>query len=270
MQITGHTAIFMTLAHPVGHLAAPEVFGRFFADRGLDAVMVGADVSPERLDNFVAALRDMHNLRGFCVTVPHKQAVLPHLDELTPAAQEAEAVNVVRRDPDGRLIGHQLDGEGFVRGLRDAGHNLTGRAAFLVGAGGAATGIAFALARSGITRLRIHNRTAAKAEALAASVRAAAPGLAVEVGSDPAGFDLLVNGTSAGLDPAAPIPFALDRADRGALVAEVIMKPRETDLLRAAQARGMAVHFGQAMLDGQTRLMAEFWGLEEIQQEIQA
>lgn len=264
MHITGNTAIFMTLAHPVGHLAAPEVFGRFFADRGLDAVMIGADVAPEKLGSFVAALRDLQNLRGFCVTVPHKQAVLLHLDELTPAAQEAEAVNVVRRDADGRLIGHQLDGEGFVRGLRDAGYDLTGRTAFLAGAGGAATGIAFALARSGITRLRIHNRTAAKAEALAARVRIAAPGLAIDVGSDPAGFDLLVNGTSAGLDPVAPIPISLDRADPGTLVAEVIMKPRETALLHAAQARGMAVHFGQAMLGGQTRLMAEFWGLEKI------
>ena len=263
MHITGHTDIFMTLAHPVGHLGAPEVFGRFFADRGLDAVMIGVDVAPARLGAFIAALRDMHNLRGFCVTVPHKQAVLPYLDELTPAAQEAEAVNVVRRDADGRLIGHQLDVECFARGLSDAGYDLAGRAAYLAGAGGAATGIAFALARSGISRLCIHNRTVAKAEALAARVRVAAPGVVIEVGSDPAGFELLVNGTSAGLDPAAPIPFDLDCADPGALVAEVIMKPRETALLRAAQVRGMAVHFGQAMLDGQTRLMAAFWGLEQ-------
>lgn len=262
MHITGKTAVFLTIAHPVGHLAAPEVFARFFEERGLDAVMLGADVAPDRLGAFVAALRHMRNLVGFCVTVPHKQAVLEHLDGLTPQAREAGAVNLVRRDPDGRLTGHQLDGEGFVRGLLDAGHHPEGRSVLLAGAGGAATGIAFALARHGVSRLRICNRTPARAEELAARIRAAVPRADVQAGgSDPAGFELLVNGTSAGLDPAAAPPFDLDRADARAIVAEVIMKPRETALLKAARARGMTVHYGEAMLDGQVGLMTDYWGL---------
>ncbi len=262
MHITGKTAVFLTIAHPVGHLAAPEVFARFFEARGLDAVMLGADVAPDRLGAFVAALRHMRNLVGFCVTVPHKQAVLEHLDDLTPQAREAGAVNLVRRDPDGRLIGHQLDGEGFVRGLLDAGHDPEGRSVLLAGAGGAATGIAFALARHGVSRLRICNRTPARAEELATRIRAAVPRADVQAGgSDPAGFELLVNGTSAGLDPAAAPPFDLDRADARAIVAEVIMKPRETALLKAARARGMTVHYGEAMLDGQVGLMTDYWGL---------
>ena len=262
MHITGKTAVFLTIAHPVGHLAAPEVFARFFEAQSLDAVMLGADVAPERLGAFVAALRHMRNLVGFCVTVPHKQAVLQHLDDLTPEAREAGAVNLVRRDADGRLTGHQLDGEGFLRGLLDAGHDPKGRSVLLAGAGGAATGIAFALARQGVSRLRICNRTLARAQELAARVRAVMPHADVEAGgSDPAGFDFLVNGTSAGLDPAAPPPFDLARADPRAIVAEIIMKPRETALLKAARRRGMSVHHGEAMLEGQVRLMTEYWGL---------
>lgn len=262
MKVSGKTSIFLTIAHPVAHLAAPEIFASEFAGRAIDAVMIGADVLPEHLREFVGAMRKMANLKGFCVTVPHKQAVMLHLDRLTPEAIEAGAVNVVRRDPDGTLTGHQLDGEGFVVGLAEAGHELKGRRVFLAGAGGAATGIAFALARSGVAQLRIFNRTTHRAEALAARVRASQPGLAVEVGDDdPAGFDLVVNATSAGLHPADPLPIVLEGVGPQALVAEVIMRPRETKLISAARARGLRVHYGESMLTGQLRPILEFWGV---------
>jgi shikimate dehydrogenase len=260
VDITGNTRVLLTLAHPVAHLRSPAMMSELFSAGGRDAVMLAADVKPEALAGLVAGLRYMDNLDGFCVTIPHKQAILPLLDRLTPAAEEAQAVNIVRRDADGTLVGHQVDGEGMVRALRDAGHQIAGRRVFLAGAGGAATGIAFAVAHAGAARLCIVNRTPAKAEALAARVRAEVPGCDIITGDSPGSYDILINGTSAGLSGAATLPFALDGVGAGAVVAEVVMTPRETPLLKAAMERGLRGQFGEDMLRAQLSLMEEFWG----------
>lgn len=260
-ELSGRTAVFMTLAHPVTHLMAPTTFARRFRSAGRDAVMIAADVAQDDLSRFVDGLRAMSNLVGFCVTIPHKQAIVPLLDQLTPAAVEAGAVNVVRRDADGTLVGTQVDGEGFVRGMLDSGHAISGRSVYLAGAGGAATGIAFALARSGVSRLCIANRTVEKAAALAERVRAAVPECDISSGGDPSGFDIVINGTSAGLSGANTLPFDVGKADDGAIVAEVVMTPRETPLIRAALKRGLRVQFGEDMLTGQLVLMEDFWRL---------
>ncbi len=104
--------------------------------------------------------------------MPHKTAIVALLDELTPEARQVGAVNVVRRAPDGRLHGTILDGEGFVAGLASARHRVDGSACLLMGAGGAAAAIAFALAAHGCRELTVANRTAAKSTALAARVSA--------------------------------------------------------------------------------------------------
>jgi shikimate dehydrogenase len=259
VNITGNTQVFLTLAHPVAHLRSPAMLSKRFSANGRDAIMVAADVRPEALAGLVAGLRHMDNLGGFCITIPHKQAILPLLDELTPAAREAQAVNIVRREADGRMVGHQVDGEGFVRGLLEAGHQVAGQKVFLAGAGGAATGIAFAVAHAGAARLCIINRTAEKAEALAERVRKSVPRCEIVTGESPADYDILVNGTSAGLSGVATLPFQLDGVRDDAIVAEVVMAPRETPLLKAALERGLTVHYGEDMLLAQLALMEEFW-----------
>ncbi|SDH70782.1 shikimate dehydrogenase [Variovorax sp. OV700] len=261
-DITGHTRIFGILADPIHHVKTPQGINRLLDARKFDGVMVPIHVDSEGLGAMVKGLRRMNNLGGFVVTVPHKTAMPALCDELTPAAQRIGAVNVVRRTADGRLVGGMLDGEGFVAGLRSAGIEPAGLTAYLAGAGGAASAIAYALAQAGVLRLTVANRTPAKAEELIARLKEDFPGLAMELGTDdPSQHDLVVNGTSLGLRDGDALPLNTDRLWAHQIVAEIIMEPAETPLLQAARAKGCRVHHGAPMLASQIALMAVFMGV---------
>ncbi len=260
-SISGATAITVILAHPVGHLRTPQMMNAHFDALGHDGVLVPLEVLPADLAAVVAGLRRVENLRGIVVTVPHKEAIAPLCDDLTDAARQVGAVNVIRRDADGRLTGGQFDGEGFITGLRDAGHEVAGRAVFMAGAGGAAAGLAFAFARHGATRLTIHNRTAAKAESLAMRVRAAYPACDTRAGGpDPSAHDVVVNASSLGMHEGDALPLDVARLAAPMLAAEVIMAPEVTPFLAEAARRGCATHGGKPMLAAQIALLARFMG----------
>ncbi len=259
MEITGRTALYAILADPVAQARAPGLVNAALAARGLDAVLVPLRVPSEGIGRVVAALRLVDNFRGAVVSMPHKSRVLSLVDEATPRAREVGACNVIRREADGRLIGAMYDGEGFVAGLRRAGHEVGGKRVFLAGAGGAASAIAFAMGEFGAEAVTIHNRTADKAEALAARVRRVWPRLAVAVGGrDASGHDLVINATSLGMRDGDALPLEARTLDRGAVAAEIVIADEPTPFLAAARERGCAVHFGKPMLEAQIDLMLEF------------
>ena len=226
-------------------------------------VLMPMQVAAEGLQPTIAALRHVHTFAGAIVSMPHKSAIVPLLDELTSEAQLVGAVNVVRRDADGRLVGTMLDGEGFVAGLRAAGHDVTGASCLLVGAGGAASAIAFALARHGCGSLTIKNRTVSKATALAARVQQAFPQVRVETaGATLGSYDLLVNGSSLGMKIDDELPVPEDVIDRAGLVAECVVQQEQTLLLQRAREKGRPVLGGKPMLAAQIDLMLRFMGVE--------
>lgn len=262
-MITGTTELLALIADPVVRARTPGLVNEALAARGCDAVLVALRVPASGLADVVRAWRAIESFRGAVVSMPHKEAIVPLLDALTPDATAVGAVNTVRREPDGRLVGTTLDGEGFVGGLRDAGVVVAGRSFFLAGAGGAAAAIAYALGKHGAARLTLHNRTAARADALAARLTAAWPALQVARAAtpDPAGHDVAINATALGMDPADPPPFPVHGLARDAVVAEVIAAHEETALLRAAAAHGARVHPGRAMLVAQVGLILDFIGM---------
>ena len=260
-QVTGHTKLFGILADPVAHVRTPMVFNAYFRAHAIDAVLVPIEVPPGRLAVLLDGLRAMTNLAGFVVTIPHKTAIVGLCDEVSREGRLIGAVNTVRRARGGRLIGTMFDGIGFVAGLRAQGHEPRGRRAYMAGAGGAASAVAFALADAGVAHLTLFNRTAAKAADLAARVRAAYPAVEVALGTaDPADHALAINGTSLGLKPGDALPFDVARLGADTVVADVVMNPDTTALLAAAAARGCPVHRGRHMIEEQIRLMAEFIG----------
>jgi shikimate dehydrogenase len=241
---------------------APTLLNPRFAAAGHDGVLVPFHVPAAGLATLVAGLRQVPNLGGWAVTVPHKETMAALCDSLTDQARLAGAVNVVRRDADGSLHGAMFDGEGFVEGLRAAGHAVAARRVFIAGAGGAASGIGFALAGAGVAALTLHNRTPARAEALAARIAAAFPAVVVRAGGTPAGHDLVVNTTTLGLKPEDTLPVDPAHLAPAMLAVEIIMDPVETAFMRAARARGCATHPGRPMLDGQLALIARWIGAE--------
>jgi shikimate dehydrogenase len=257
--ISGNTKVFGILADPIHHVKTPQAIHRLFEARGFDGVMVPLHVRPDDLAGTLQGLRCIQNLHGFVVTVPHKTSIPALCDELTVQARQVGAVNVVRRTPDGRLIGGILDGEGFVQGLCNADIEPYGRSAYLAGAGGAASAIAFALAKAGVGRLTVANRSVEKATVLLDRLALAFPGVQLAVGTDdPSGHDLVINGTSLGLRPGDALPLDTTRLAASQIVAEIIMEPAQTPLLAAAAAAGCRTHPGAPMLEGQVQLMAAF------------
>jgi shikimate dehydrogenase len=264
--ITGATRVYLHLAHPSAHARTPQVMNAEFARRGVDAVAVSADVAPGDLGGFARGLHGWRNLAGLSVTMPHKEALAAHVDELAGPTALIGAVNVVRRESDGRLVGGNTDGAGFVIGLREAGYELAGRRVLLAGAGGAGRAVAFAVAKAGAGVLTIANRTATRAERLARDLAASYPAVTVAAAAgvgppDPAGHDVVINATSLGMQPGDPLPVAVSRLAPGTLVCDVVTRPARTRLLDEAAARGCIPHPGLPMLAAQIDLILDFLGL---------
>lgn len=258
-EITGHTQWLAIAADPIHHVKTPQRINALMQLHGIDAVMVPLHVEAQNLATVMAALRHVRSFAGMVVTVPHKTQAASLCDELSPEAGAVGAVNVVHRLPDGRLRGGMLDGIGFVEGLRGAGIDPAGRSVYVAGAGGAGSAIAMALAAAGVRHLSVANRSAERAVHLLERIRVQHPHLALSVGdTDPSGHDLVVNATSLGLRPGDGLPMDVTRLDAKQIVAEIIMEPAETPLLKAARERGCRVHEGAPMLACQVRHMAAF------------
>ena len=263
-MISGKTRLFGIIGHPMGHVRVPTSFNERFARDRIDAVSVPFDAPPQRFAEAIRGLRSLENLGGFVVTAPHKQAMAALCDELAGEARLVGAVNTVRREPGGRLVGELFDGQGFVRGLLAHGHALAGKRVFLNGAGGAGHAVAFALARAGVAAITVHNRTRSRATSLVQRLARAYPQCAVAPGpKDARGFDIAVNATSVGLDSGEP-SFDASELAPSTLVAEVIMKPEKTALILAAEARGCPAQQGRHMLDHQMDLMFDFMRIAAV------
>lgn len=259
MLIDGRTRIVPLLAYPATHIRTPSYFNPAAERRGLNAVMIPWQVSPEALPQVWEAFRKSESVAGVVITIPHKTAIAGLCDELIGAAEFLKVANVARRTEDGRWIGAMFDGVGYVAGLRAEGHEPRGRDVLLIGAGGAGSGIAHALMEAGVARLTIANRTRDKAEALARALNDAF-GREAAFAGDPVGgdHDMVINATSVGLKPEDQPPIDPETIRPGALVGEVIMQPDVTPLLTAAEARGAQVHKGKHMIIAQTEKLVDF------------
>jgi shikimate dehydrogenase len=234
-----------------------------YADLGLDARYVNCEVAPPALGAAVRGAQAMGWV-GFNCSIPHKVAVLEHLDALAPSAEVIGAVNaVVVRE--GRLVGENTDGQGFVASLRTV-CDPTGASVVVLGAGGAARAIAVETALAGARHVTVVNRQAGRGEALAALVRERTPAGADYVAWDhsfvvPQSAGVLVNATSVGLFPdvEAIVDVDLDSLLPDLVVADVIPNPPRTRLLRAAEERGARTLDGLGMLVNQGVIGVELW-----------
>jgi shikimate dehydrogenase len=260
--ITGKTRVYGILADPIYHVKTPQVMAGVFARHGVDAALIPFHVKPGGLETLVRGLRATENFGGFIATVPHKAAMLDLCDGITDEARHIGAVNCVRREADGRMVGTMFDGIGFVVALRTvSGFEPEGKRAYVAGAGGAACAIAFALADWGVTHLTIANRTVGKAEALVERLQQVHPSISLSTdAASVADHDLVVNGTSLGMRETDATPLDFSRLSARQVVADAIMDPVMTPLLKAAEARNCRIQRGLPMLECQIELMARHMG----------
>ncbi|MER5889015.1 shikimate dehydrogenase [Streptomyces sp. NPDC001941] len=260
--IQGTTRLYAVLGDPVAQVQAPALMNPVLAGLGIDAVVVPVHARPEDLEPVVRGLQRIVNLDGMFVTVPHKAAVRRLADWCSASVDIVGSANVLRREADGRWHAENFDGSGFVTGLVGAGHDLRGRRVVLVGTGGAGSAVAAAILAAGADRLGLYDTDTARLTALAARLDAYWPGRVDALdGPRPDGADLVVNATPLGLRPDDPLPFPLQGLAPHCVVADIVMKPRETRLLREAAARGHRIHHGIHMLEGQLASYRAFFGL---------
>jgi len=252
VSISPATALCGIVLHPAGHTRSPAMHNAAYAALGLDAVFVAFDVAPERLGAAIAGARAL-GIRQLAVSIPHKQAVMAHLDEVDETARRIGAVNTVTLCA-GRLVGSNTDWLG-VAGALERVTKLAGKRAVVLGAGGTARAAVFALQERGAT-VTVLNRTPARAEALVRELGAArAGGLAA---LDQLDWDVLVNTTSVGLrSDESPVAAAALRAS--GVVLDAVYDPPETRLLRDARARGARPVGGKWMLVAQAVEQIRLW-----------
>ncbi|MFE2727626.1 shikimate dehydrogenase family protein [Kitasatospora sp. NPDC059327] len=261
-RISGTTRLFAVLGDPVSQVRAPALLNPYFAEHGIDAVLVPVHAPAGRLAEVVTGLQRAANLDGLLITVPHKIEVRRFADRVSRTVELTGSANALRREPDGTWFAENFDGTGFVRGLRRRGHEPRGRRVALIGAGGAGSAVAAALLEAEVARLSVCDLDRSRREGLVTRLAAHWPGrVTADERPDLAAADLAVNATALGLRPGDPLPFDPAGLPPGALVADIVMKPRETGLLTAAAALGLPVHHGNHMLDQQLALYADFFGL---------
>jgi shikimate dehydrogenase len=263
-KITGRTRVWIHVSHPSAPVLSTGLLNKTFRERELDVVAVSVDVAPEDMPALIRGLKGWRNLVGIGVTMPHKERIVAVCDEVVGLAKQMKAVNAIRREPDGRLIGANTDGSGFVNGLRRAGYDPAGKRVLLVGAGGASAAIAFALAEAGVGAQVVANRTVAKAERIAERVTEAFPNISTVVGPpDPTGFDWVVNTTPLGMREGDPLPLDVSLLTPEMVVIEVIVTPARTPLLEEAERRGCRTQPGMPMLTGQIDDVLAFLRLDQ-------
>ena len=268
-MINGNTEIVAHIGFPTHAFKAPMIYNPWFEKAGVNAIVIPMGCQTQYYPDFLRSVFKLANIRGALITMPHKVTTVGLLDELLPTAAIAGSCNAVRRGPDGQLQGEMFDGEGFVRGVLRKGCKLEGARVLVVGCGGVGSAIAASLAAAGVGAISLFDARAESAQGLGQRLTQHYPLLEVYIGSnDPAGFDLVVNGTPMGMNEGDPMPMDVSRISATTFVGEVVMKTEMTAFLTAVQARGCRFQVGSDMLFEQIPAYLEFFGFPSTTPEV--
>ena len=264
LTITSRTRVVGVMGWPVAHSLSPAMHNAAFQALGLDWAYIPLAVPPERLAAAVAGAAAL-GFAGVNVTIPHKQAVMDLVDDITPAARAIGAVNTLRFN--GRVFGDNTDWTGFLNALRDVGHDPSGQHAVILGAGGAARSIVYALASVNAS-VAVYNRSLARAEEIVDGLSAVFPSVQLDaytLDALPQELDrypqLIVNTTSLGMAPrveGTPWPSGLP-IPAYATVYDLVYNPLATRFLRTAKAAGARAVDGLGMLVHQGAQAFTLW-----------
>lgn len=260
MHLSGTTTLLGLIGTPVEHSKSPAMYNHCFQKFGLDWAYLAFDIPQEKAGDAVQAIRTL-GMRGANVTMPCKNAVIPYLDKLTPAAEAIQAVNTIVNE-NGTLVGHNTDGCGYTQNLRRSGVEVKGKKIVLLGGGGAASAIAIQAALEGAAEIAVFNLKDAfwpRVEKGLQAIAKAAPGCAITLNDlqDREALhqailrcDILSNATRVGMAPYEDQSNITDlswfRPDL--IVTDVVYAPPQTRMLREAQAAGYLTCDGLGML----------------------
>jgi shikimate dehydrogenase len=253
--------LYAVIGDPIAHSMSPLMHNDLFQYYNLDAHYQPLFVKKENLREAIVGLKAI-GVSGFNVTIPHKTEIIPFLDEVDPLAEQIGAVNTVVNQ-NGRFVGFNTDGLGFIAGLTSLVPEIQAQNVLLIGAGGAARAIFYTLAKNGIQTLDICNRTVQKATELifdcpykpnsnALSIKDAENQLQQ--------YDIIIQTTNIGMSPfLEQIPISLERLRSGSIVSDIIYNPLETQLLKAAKEKDAVIQNGIDMFVNQGAIAFQYW-----------
>ncbi|MES2028249.1 MAG: shikimate dehydrogenase [Pseudomonadota bacterium] len=258
--ISGKTRLFAIVGNPITQVRSPEFITYELVARGLDAIVLPLHLTPDRFDALFPAMMAIENLDGLIITVPYKGRATPFMDRLGPQAEVTRTVSVLSKRRDG-WIGEMFDGLGCVSALQRRGVSIAGGRILLLGAGGAGSAIAVALASQAPRSLRIVDPDGARAAASAQTIRQAFPDLDVAT-ADPQldlnDTDIVINASPVGMLNGEACPLQMASLPSHLTVMDIVMKPDDTRLLSMAAAAGCTVVYGREMLGSQASAVVDF------------
>jgi shikimate dehydrogenase len=258
--ISGRTRLFAIVGHPIVQVRSPEMITAELRRRGHDAILLPLHVLPEDFDVCLPQLMRVQNLGGLVFTIPYKLRACALADELGAQAQVVGAINALANGKDGRWHGDIFDGLGCVEAFRRRGIALSGKRVMVLGAGGAGSAIAVAIAFEGPASLRIFDVDIERARMLAESIAQANPGIAVSAGAPTTrDIDILVNASPVGMLNDARLPLPIASLSRELVVFDAIVTPERTPLITLAEQFGCTTVYGREMMHGQIARMVDFF-----------
>lgn len=250
--IDGATRLFGIIGDPIVQVGSPRLYTERFRAAGRNAILVPFHVLSDRFEETVRGLQALANLDGLVITVPYKARILPFVDRLMAMGEKVGAINVMRRDRDGKWTGDMFDGRGLVRAVGKAGHRLEGRRVMLIGAGGVGSAIAVALAEAGVASITISDAQPARAADLAERVARLFPTCRANSGAPrAAGHDMIVNASPVGMAAGDGMPAPLGPLDPATVVFDVVVKTEPTPFMRHARSFACPTFGGYAMMETQ-------------------
>ncbi|WP_026022521.1 shikimate dehydrogenase [Kurthia senegalensis] len=252
---------YAVIGDPIEHSMSPFMHNLWMTSEGRDATYIPLHVSRESLRASFEGMKVL-GCSGFNVTIPHKEAIIPLLDEVDALAEKMGAVNTVVRQADGKYKGYNTDGLGFVRSLEDVvGTSHKQEKVLVLGAGGASRGICFALWQEGYRDITIANRTVEKARAICLEMDPSVKACSLQQASDELGaYGIVIQTTSAGLNHSQfALPISLEHLANTAIVADIVYNPLMTPFLEQSQKQGATVVTGLGMFIHQGALAYEHW-----------
>lgn len=252
---------YAVIGNPIEHSLSPLMHNTWMTVEERDAAYLPLHVLPENLEQAFTGMKVL-GISGFNITIPHKETILPLLDELDPLSKKMGAVNTVVRLENGQYKGYNTDGLGFVKSLEDAvGTQHKNKRLLIIGAGGASRGICFALVQEGYTNIAIANRTVSKAQAICNELDTNAEALSLDEAATQLGeFDIIVQTTSAGLNHSEfALPLSLENLSKTAIVADIVYNPLMTPFLAQSKEKGATVVTGLGMFIHQGALAYSYW-----------
>jgi shikimate dehydrogenase len=262
--IDANTKIYCIIGHPISHSLSPIMHNYWFRNQNLNSVYLGFDIVSNDLERSMKAFKTL-KIQGLNVTLPHKQQIIDHLDEIDPLAKKIGAVNTLKIE-EGKLKAKNTDALGGKQALEDAGFSLSGKNLLILGAGGASRALIFALSEE-LDKIIIANRTRLNGIKLVKQLR---PYIKPNIDAIPlkkehlkqviSGVDIIINTTPVGMYPninESPISMTLLR--EGVFVFDIVYNPLETKLIKEAKKLGCKTLGGLDMLINQGATAFEWW-----------